>query len=267
MEEFIYFIDNSIQTDPDITLMLAGISYCDGSYNISRNHSDVSVLEYILEGEGTLVINQKIYTPKKGDCYLLPQGINQYYYSSVDHPWVKIWINFRCKDVNKFLSEYNLQDSILFHGIDIESYLRKIVEYSKNSTPENLELCKKTLLEAFDVLKASLNANDKNTLLAEAIKHEIDDKIYTNVTLKQISDHFQISSQHCIRVFKKSFQMTPYQYILEQKLSLAQNYLTTSDMSIKDIAVKLCFADEFYFSNVFKKKFHMSPSKYRNTKT
>ena len=59
--------------------------------------------------------------------------------------------------------------------------------------------------------------------------------------------------------------MTPYKYILNGKTETAKMMLLNTNMPIKEIAYELSFADEHYFSNMFKKLTGTSPKKYRET--
>ena len=75
-----------------------------------------------------------------------------------------------------------------------------------------------------------------------------------------------ISRAHLIRVFKQNKGITPYQFLLNEKIKIAKALLSTTEMSIKSISDKLCFADEHYFSHLFKQKTGLSPLKYKATK-
>ena len=74
------------------------------------------------------------------------------------------------------------------------------------------------------------------------------------------------SESQTIRIFKRAYGVTPYAYLLEKKLDLAGQLLRDTNLSVREIAEKLSFADEYYFSNVFKKKTGVSPSVYRRGK-
>lgn len=54
-------------------------------------------------------------------------------------------------------------------------------------------------------------------------------------------------------------------YHSEKKISLACHMLKNTNLTVRQIAVELSFADEYYFSNLFKKKKGVSPKKYRQT--
>ena len=52
-------------------------------------------------------------------------------------------------------------------------------------------------------------------------------------------------------------------YRLDRKIKLAKDMLVNTNLPIKQIASNLCYADEYYFSNVFKQKTGVSPGRYR----
>ncbi|MFR3482658.1 MAG: helix-turn-helix domain-containing protein [Clostridia bacterium] len=61
--------------------------------------------------------------------------------------------------------------------------------------------------------------------------------------------------------------MTPYAYLLQQKLAAAQNLLQNTTLPVQEIARQLGYDDAHYFSNVFKAQFGVSPRAYRQSKT
>jgi AraC family transcriptional regulator len=68
-----------------------------------------------------------------------------------------------------------------------------------------------------------------------------------------------LSEFHFIRLFKQSFSISPYQYIIQCRLAHAQTLLA-NHVSIANTAFDTGFADVFSFSKAFKKAFGMSPS-------
>ena len=63
--------------------------------------------------------------------------------------------------------------------------------------------------------------------------------------------------------FKEMFGTTVFGYMAERRLELAQDYLSTPNKSITDIADLLGYSSVQHFSNAFKKKFGHSPSELR----
>ena len=78
--EDVRFFPTTGTNDP-FALMLTGISYCDGTYQIERSGKDVIVLEYIVKGTGTVIVNGKTYTASRGDIYIINKGTTHRYFS------------------------------------------------------------------------------------------------------------------------------------------------------------------------------------------
>ena len=52
-------------------------------------------------------------------------------------------------------------------------------------------------------------------------------------------------------------------FLYRKKLEEARSLLHYSDRSISEISEYLCFSSQSYFQNVFKKKYGMTPIRYR----
>ena len=63
-------------------------------------------------------------------------------------------------------------------------------------------------------------------------------------------------------VFKAYTGMTPYQYCIHAKINRAKEILSSGESSVKEIAWRVGFDDQYYFSRLFKKKTGSSPSQW-----
>jgi AraC-like DNA-binding protein len=61
-------------------------------------------------------------------------------------------------------------------------------------------------------------------------------------------------------LFKTTFGISPYQYVVQKRLVYARNCLQNG-MIISDVAIKTGFADTPSFSKAFKKFFGIAPTK------
>ena len=78
----------------------------------------------------------------------------------------------------------------------------------------------------------------------------IDLHVEENVKLEQLCESLHYSRNHLINQFRNRYQITPYQYLREQKIEAAKRYLLYSGMSIQEIAERLSYTDENYFHGV-----------------
>ena len=57
--------------------------------------------------------------------------------------------------------------------------------------------------------------------------------------------------------------MSPADYIRDKRLERAASLLKTTDMGIQEIAAQLQFCSHSYFTDSFRRKYGVSPAKYR----
>jgi AraC-like DNA-binding protein len=74
-----------------------------------------------------------------------------------------------------------------------------------------------------------------------------------------------ISKYHFIRRFKKEIGITPWQYIIQRKITLAKELLHNRNKTIKQIAYETGFRSPDYFSTAFKRLTGCNPQNFRNT--
>ena len=63
--------------------------------------------------------------------------------------------------------------------------------------------------------------------------------------------------------FKKTFRISPKQYVLNKRLMESQRLLLESRLSIKEIAYQVGFENENYFSEFFAQRVGISALKFR----
>lgn len=88
--------------------------------------------------------------------------------------------------------------------------------------------------------------------------------IYNRCTVQDLAERLQVSSAHLERVFKQSMQVTLCDYIMGEKIKLAQELLRDTNERISAIAHILSFSDSAHFSHCFKRLTGLSPRQYRN---
>ncbi|MBK6544611.1 MAG: helix-turn-helix transcriptional regulator [Saprospiraceae bacterium] len=131
-----------------------------------------------------------------------------------------------------------------------------------------LETAEELICEQHEKWK-SLNRLEflKDSTKKEVIRRLLIGKEYMDIhfmqspDIKTISKFCCLSEFHFFRSFKDAFCITPYQYILKKKLEFALELLTVRKMSISEISSQLNFTDIQAFSNAFKKRYGLAPSK------
>lgn len=85
-----------------------------------------------------------------------------------------------------------------------------------------------------------------------------------NVQLDNIATAANISKSECCRSFKRILKVTPFEYLMEYRVSKASELLLKSKKPVSSIALDVGFNGISYFGKVFKKYRNCTPSEYRN---
>jgi AraC-like DNA-binding protein len=91
----------------------------------------------------------------------------------------------------------------------------------------------------------------------------IRESLETDVTIQQIADEQGVSYSNFRKLFKEYTGLSPATYQQELRLLRAKELLTTTELSIKEIAYRLNFESPDYFSAKFKAKIGLKPSDIR----
>ncbi len=109
------------------------------------------------------------------------------------------------------------------------------------------------------------NTAAKQNDIAQKSAHIIEKKLGdSNFSLCELSKKFKISDAYLRIKFKQKYGMSPKEYQTKLKLEQAKTLIQTGYFSVKDVAHRLGFTNEKYFSQMFKKHFKVSPKNFKS---
>lgn len=91
----------------------------------------------------------------------------------------------------------------------------------------------------------------------------IRESVETKITVQEIAAELGTSYSNFRKLFKEYTGFSPALYQQDIKLQRAKELLSTTDLSIKEIAYRLNFESPDYFSSKFKMKIGCKPSEFR----
>lgn len=91
----------------------------------------------------------------------------------------------------------------------------------------------------------------------------IDKHYMEEISLDILAAKAGFNTKYFCKLFKDYFGESPWQYLIKSRLNKACFMLMDNSCSIKSIAYKSGFADELYFSRIFKKNLGIPPRSYR----
>lgn len=258
------------QTPQPFWIELTGTSYCDYTYKISRTlqAANVYVVEYIILGTGTLHINGREYHPSAGDFYLLQPGVAHDYHSSAEDPWTKIFANVYGPLCRSVIDVYGLSNVVHIKNCDMHKPLQEFIDIANSVELKESQIMTQCAAKFVEMIASAAAQMSTNTRTDNAEANLLCDFLNANtqrtVSVTELSNIIYRSPDYTIKLFKKTFGFTPYDYQISQKMNICKRRLCTSNDSISDIAYDLGYADPQHFSKLFKSRCNMSPRQYRN---
>ncbi|MCH4888568.1 response regulator [Acidaminobacter sp. JC074] len=85
------------------------------------------------------------------------------------------------------------------------------------------------------------------------------------ISLESVADYLHISPEYLSRLFKKETTKTFIHYLTTLRLEAAKRLIEDTQLKNFEVAEKVGYNEPNYFSYVFKKRYGISPSKYRKS--
>lgn len=93
----------------------------------------------------------------------------------------------------------------------------------------------------------------------KTVKEYIKNNISESLNVETLAKLVHLSPNYLTKLFKKECQITLIDYIIEQRMFLAKELLTTTDMPVNRVSDKTGYTNYSYFSKAFKKYYGISP--------
>lgn len=250
---------------------MVGDEQCAPTYRVYRENADISVLIYVLSGEGSLEYEGTIRPLHAGDVMVLPQGGTYCYKTTRQHPWRILWFNMTGELFLFWLRQYGFLSFPVIPGPGqaVEQAFWQGVELCRSGLP-HYQIQDRLSETVYHILLClwRQQAPSRPIGVARQLHTLIDDLISADpaapFSMGEAALVLNMSQRQLERLFQQEFQLTPYRYFQQQKLLLAKQYLRNTRLSIKEISSRLGFCDPYYFSNFFKKEEGISPKEYRS---
>jgi AraC-like DNA-binding protein len=250
--------------------------HADGYYfdvNKGRILSEYQML-YQPEGEG--IFNSKHIKDaeiKAGDLFLLFPGEWHTYRPLPDTGWKSYWIGFKGKNMDDRVKAGFMSAEHPIYHVGYSGDIIKLYDEAYTTAVEEAAYSQQTLAGIVNHLIGLMYSLERNIILNKDREHVeminrgralIREAIEENLTIQQIADEIGVSYSNFRKLFKEYTGISPAMYQQDLRLQRAKEMLSTTNLSIKEIAYRLNFESPDYFSCKFKVKTGQKPSEFRS---
>ena len=101
-----------------------------------------------------------------------------------------------------------------------------------------------------------------NDLIIKILDY-LDNNLYKQININEISKTFNYNKDYIMRLFKKEINMTIIEYINSKRVYFSLNKIKNTNDSILKVSLEVGFSSQEYFCEIFNKTISSSPLKYR----
>ncbi len=258
----------SFNTDVRRQITEANINYYNKPFIHPKRRMKEHDFIYLLQGEWKIGQNSETYTLKKDTLLILSAKQTHYGISPSKADTKTMYFHVTSADDDVFNNLTTSNNNAVIESLNYVGDNNIIKKIFYDIVTAKLSGNEKKSAILFDLLLneiISIKQNSNNSSMVEKIKNIIQqnpEKFFSNFELAQMVN---VSVKTAETKFKKIYNQTIHQYILNYKIEQAISYFKVfPEMTIKNISYNLGFYDEYHFSKQFKKATGYSPSTYKD---
>lgn len=266
------------KSNVDINISTCGFEKCNPKLVYGPRVIDHYLIHYVIKGTGTFCINGIRYQIKAGQGFLIPPDVLGDYGPDTEEPWEYLWVGFSGAKAAQYIAQAHLSaENPVFTYIEEEVLARCMKDMIEcTALPQNRQLRVLTKLYEFicllienntltmeDVQPITPSAED---YVLEAITY-IENNFFRNITINDIATYVNLNRSYLYKLFKAYSGISPQEFLINYRMERACELLTSTQLTITQVAASVGYTDSLLFSGRFKKYKEMPPSEYRARQT
>lgn len=246
----------------------------DRHYRSRSNGSKQYIFIYCTKGKGEITVNgnKTVITPN--NFFIIPKNEKHIYNADENNPWSIYWFHFDGILAEKIYKRYaktspeNYTD-IPFSKSIIDQFNKIFDLFNNNYLLYQIEYAN---LLTLNFISSFIYQNFQSISKPHQIENLVDsvkDYLFKNLdktfTLDELASKFNYSKSYLHTKFKLETGYSVLVFFKLKKVQKACEYLSYTDLSVKEISHKIGFDDPLYFSRTFKKLMGKSPRNYKKS--
>lgn len=246
------------------------------------------LLHYVLSGIGTFRSGTKVWQLSAGDAFLIIPGTVCSYSSDEQAPWEYCWIGFDGRDVKDILHSCGLTAECPVYRADTAALAGAAARDGAASPAKTAEKnasirdCLLSLNDAFyhdagntylhlsllyrffSLLspQAGTARSDASGYIKQAVEYIQHNYAY-DIKILDVARYLGIDRTYMYKLFTRELGLSPQQYLLNYRLTMAKQLLSSTSLRISEVANSCGFADSASFCHHFRAQFAITPTQFR----
>lgn len=267
-------ISSSAGSRSDFQLRYISISKYEGDwYSLPHTHQ-FTELFYVLHGEGVFYIENEKVPVKTDDLIIINPNVEHTEKTFPNNPmeYIVFGVEGLAFSFTEHDQAYGRGYSFYSYGSDKKQFInfaQLMMHEFQDKKPGFEKVCHGLL----EVLLVYISRKQKLSVISESsfqlskecaiAKRYIDTNYAQDITLDSLAEITHINKFYLAHSFTECIGQSPISYLTERRLAACKELLSSSNLSVTQIATSAGFSSQSYFSQIFNKKVGMSPRQYR----
>ncbi|MEY2999900.1 MAG: hypothetical protein RL648_114 [Verrucomicrobiota bacterium] len=252
-----------------LELLFGGMEHCRADYRTERSGFPVYLIEYIIRGEGEVVVAGQSEALRSGSFFWYGPGIPCRLVNNPERPITKLFFAFQHHGA-ELGPAFGLDRHVLRPnrgGDEAGKWCHLLFEEAICGT-SSAQAVATALLEILlrkcaQSAVTEAYARESAWPVFRRAKEYIEDNFLEIWRLREVAEAMGMDASYLSRLFKRYYHTTPYALLMQRKMEYALELLQTQQLSVQRVAELAGFTDPFHFSRAFKKIKGISPSRIR----
>ncbi len=267
-----FFLELAGRRTGALGVALGGREYCPEDYLVERQSFPWVTIEYVASGEGEVRVGDGPVEPLRAGTVYAYDPDQALYLRTTGAPMTKYFVALSGEAAQAAVaSPVNLWctcQQFGGHGEIREVFdmlIREGQEGMANVSAVCLNLLQRLQLKLQQAQIVRGTAHDQSRQRFLRCKAAIDADPTGFASLDRLVVETGLNRPLLYSLFRRFQGVSPYQYIMRQKMHRAAHDLLETNALVREIAARVGFADPLHFSRVFRKVHGISPAKLRRT--
>lgn len=258
----------------DFQLRYISISKYEGDWNSLPHTHQFTELFYVLHGEGVFYIEREKVPVKTDDLIIINPNVEHTEKTFPNNPmeYIVFGVEGLAFSFPEHDQAYGRGYSFYSYGSDKNQFInfaQLMMHEFQDKKPGFEKVCHGLL----EVLLVYISRKQKLSVISESsfqlskecaiAKRYIDTNYAQDITLDSLAEITHINKFYLAHSFTECIGQSPISYLTERRLAACKELLSSSNLSVTQIATSAGFSSQSYFSQIFAKKVGMSPRQYR----
>ena len=257
---------NNFYDTSDIAVINAGYQKkVDHSFGPYTNN--YHVLQYILDGQGTLRIGSNEWHLTKNTLFYLPANTACKYYADLEDPYEYYWVSFIGNKADSIMQNCGFSHRTPLRVIDSPELRKLFMRIFKSLHSNQSDYTYRILSDLYGIFACAAESSDMP--LAENYSAFVQSAIaymnanYENgINVRDVSSHMYMNFTYFSEQFTRGTGINPSKYLMGIRMTNGALLLKTIDLKVSEIALQVGMTHIAY-TNAFKKHYRYTPKEYR----